>query len=306
MLARAGLECINGIGKGSEEMMSPGGRRTYGKGSAKRNHESSRLVTAMVCMFVLAVVVVTTLFLVRRNNVETTTNTEQTINRRPKPREVTKTNVNAPVQPKQEQIPEQPQIQVRRYGRSSNVPTSDTNNIHYASKTGLRVTDADGNVRAVRSKPIFKSRADNMLWAAVRPGGMPSGLNALRSRMRFQTGSDEAFLQALRNQDITIEPDDPPHVVNAKKITIEVKQGIISELDKGRTFDDIYKEICTETHKERMYERIAQEDMRKIAKERDAAAMRKYVEDMNPVMQELGLRELRLPSWAIEEETTNN
>ena len=192
---------------------------------------------------------------------------------------------------------------VKRYGRSSNIPTSNTNNIHYASKTGVRVVDADGNERIVRSKPIFKTRADNMLWAAVRPGGMPSGLNALRSRMRHQTGSDEAFLLALRNQDITIEPDDPPHVVNAKKTTMEVKKGIIEELDSGRTFDDIYKELCEETRKERMYERVVQQDMRKIAKERDAAAMRKYVEDMNPVMREMGLKELRLPSWAAEDAT---
>ena len=59
-----------------------------------------------------------------------------------------------------------------------------------------------------------------------------------------------------------------------------------------------------------MYERIAQADMRKIAKARDAAAMRKYVEDMNPVMRELGLKELRLPSWAeideVDIETTDN
>ena len=51
-------------------------------------------------------------------------------------------------------------------------------------------------------------------------------------------------------------------------------------------------------------------DMRKIAKARDAAAMRKYVEDMNPVMRELGLKELRLPSWAeideVDIETTDN
>ena len=219
-----------------------------------------------------------------------------------KPRDKSKTKTKTTVQTRQEQVEEQPQIQVKRYGHSSNVPTSNTNNIHYASQTGLKVVDADGNEHEVRPKPIFKSRADNMLWAAVRPGGMPSGLNALRSRMRFQTGSDEAFLQALRNQDITIDPDDPPHVVNAKKVTIEVKQGIIAELDKGRTFDDIYQEISAETRKERMYERIAHEDMRKITRERDAAAMRKYVEDMNPVMREMGLKELRLPSWASEGE----
>ena len=201
--------------------------------------------------------------------------------------------------------PEEPAFEVKRYGRSSNVPTTDTNNIHYASQTGLKVTDADGNVRVVRSKPIFKSRADNMLWAAVRPGGMPSGLNALRSRMRFQTGSDEAFLQALRSQEITVEPDDPPHVVNAKKMTMEIKRGIIDELDKGRTFDDIYREICAETKKERMYERIAQEDMRKIVQARDAEAARKYVEEMNPVMREMGLKELRLPSWAQEDAATD-
>ena len=116
--------------------------------------------------------------------------------------------------------------------------------------------------------------------------------------MRFQTGSDEAFLAAIRNMDITIEEDDPPHVVNAKNMTLEIKREIISELDGGRSFDDIYREISDNTRKERMYERIAQEDMRKIIKERDAEAARRYVEDVNPVMREMGLKELRLPSWA--------
>ena len=76
------------------------------------------------------------------------------------------------------------------------------------------------------------------------------------------------------------------------------------QLDKEQWREAVteYKEICAETKKERMYERIAQEDMRKIAKERDAVAMRKYVEDMNPVMQEMGLKELRLPSWAQADE----
>jgi len=191
-----------------------------------------------------------------------------------------------------------PQVEVRRYGHSSNVPTDNTNNIHYASMSGIKVVDAEGNEHVVRSTPIFKSRADNMLWAAVRPGGMPSGLNALRSRMRFQTGSDEAFLAAIRNMDITIDEGDPPHVVNAKNVTLEIKQEIIAELDKGRSFDDIYREISDSTRKERMYERIVQEDMRKIIKARDAEAARRYVEDMNPVMREMGLKELRLPSWA--------
>jgi len=272
------------------------------KGGAKKSvapRQSKNVATFLAIAIIAAVSIV---FVVRKDSAESVDVDEKSTTRKIAMRlDVVKANADKPVQPQQEQIIEEPQIEVKRYGRSSNVPTSNTNNIHYASQTGLKVTDADGNVRVMRLKPIFKSKADNMLWAAVRPGGMPSGLNALRSRMRFQTGSDEAFLVALRNQDIMIEPDDPPHVVNAKKMTMEIKQGIIAELDSGRSFDDIYKEICAETKKERMYERIAQEDMRKIAKERDAAAMQKYVEDMNPVMKELGLKELRLPSWAAEE-----
>lgn len=188
------------------------------------------------------------------------------------------------------------------YGRSSNVPTSNTNNIRYASQSGLKIVDADGNEHTVRSTPIFKSRVDNMLWAAVRPGGMPSGLNALRSRMRHQTGSDAAFLQALRTQDIEIEADDPPHVVAAKEMTIQIKDGIIKEMDGGRSFDDIYAELQETTRKERMYERIAQEDYRKMVQARDAEAIRKYVKEMNPVMEEMGLKKLRVPSWAEEEQ----
>ena len=188
------------------------------------------------------------------------------------------------------------------YGRSSNVPTSNTNNIRYASQSGLKIVDADGNEHTVRSTPIFKSRIDNMLWAAVRPGGMPSGLNALRSRMRHQTGSDAAFLQALRTQDIEIEADDPPHVVAAKEMTIQIKDGIIKEMDGGRSFDDIYAELQETTRKERMYERIAQEDYRKMVQARDAEAIRKYVKEMNPVMEEMGLKKLRVPSWAEEEQ----
>lgn len=267
-----------------------------------KNNTSGHFKKAAGVFVVAVIAIIALVIVVKRDSGEDTDSVAK-----PEPckvakaRDVKKPRAKPAVLPKQEQVPEEPQIEVKRYGRSSNIPTSNTNNIHYASQTCLKVTDADGNVRVVRSKPIFKSRADNMLWAAVRPGGMPSGLNALRSRMRFQTGSDEAFFAALRSQDITIEPDDPPHVVNAKKMTMEIKQGIIAELDNGRSFDDIYMEICAATKKERMYERIAQEDMRKIAKERDAEAMRKYVEDMNPVMKELGLKELRLPSWAKEE-----
>ena len=269
-----------------------------GGGTLKKS-PSSHFTKAAGALVVVVIAIIALVIVVKRNSGEDTDSVAKPAPRKvARARDAKKPNARPVVQPKLEQVPEGPQIEVKRYGRSSNVPTSNTNNIHYASQTGLKVVDADGNVRVVRSKPIFKSRADNMLWAAVRPGGMPSGLNALRSRMRFQTGSDEAFLAALRNQDITIEPDDPPHVVNAKKMTMEIKQGIIAELDNGHSFDDIYKEICAETKKERMYERIAQEDMRKIAKVRDAEAMRKYVEDMNPVMKELGLKELRLPAWA--------
>lgn len=280
-------------------------KNKYGKkpSDVRKRNSSGTFLKPVVCIIAVALAIFVAVVFMSCGDDKTESTTGKNVTRKEsRPRNVNRAKANAPAPLKAEPVPEEPQIEVKRYGRSSNVPTSNTNNIHYASQTGLKVVDADGNVRVVRSKPIFKSRADNMLWAAVRPGGMPSGLNALRSRMRFQTGSDEAFLAALRNQDITIEPDDPPHVVNAKKMTMEIKQGIIAELDNGRTFDDIYKEICAETKKERMYERIAQEDMRKIAKERDAAAMRKYVEDMNPVMQEMGLKELRLPSWAAEDE----
>ena len=272
---------------------------------------SGQFKNAALCIAVAVIAVIAAVIVVRRDNERRLDAGERPASRKmAKSRDVKQANAKIAVRRQEAQISAEPEFEVKRYGRSSNVPTSNTNNIHYASQTGLKVVDADGNVREVRPKPIFKSRADNMLWAAVRPGGMPSGLNALRSRMRFQTGSDEAFLAALRNQDITIEPEDPPHVVHAKKMTMEIKQDIIAELDKGRTFDDIYAEISAETKKERMYERIAQADMRKIAKARDAAAMRKYVEDMNPVMRELGLKELRLPSWAeideVDIETTDN
>ena len=273
------------------------------KGAARKSSPDGFIKWAVIGLITIAVLIGAFLYMHQSDDANSSATSKKPVaSNVVNKRDASKPKTTPRTPPQEVHIPEEPQIEVKRYGRSSNVPTSDTNNIHYASQTGLKVTDADGNVRVVRSKPIFKSRADNMLWAAVRPGGMPSGLNALRSRMRFQTGSDEAFLAALRNQDITIEPDDPPHVVNAKKMTMEIKQGIIAELDKGRSFDDIYTEISAETKKERMYERIAQEDMRKITKARDAAAMRKYVEDMNPVMRELGLRELRLPSWAQADE----
>lgn len=197
---------------------------------------------------------------------------------------------------------EAPPENVRRYGHSSNVPSLDTNRIHYASDNGLRVVGADGVERKVQSTPIFKNRVDNMMWAAIRPGGMPSGLNALRSRMRFQTGSDEAFLQALRTNEITIEPGDPPHVVTAKNLTSDIKNRIVAEMDAGKSFDELYAEITRETARERAYERIAQEDLRKMIQAGDAEAIRKYVEDMNPVLHEMGLRKLRVPSWAAEED----
>ena len=214
------------------------------------------------------------------------------------PKEVALATNNVPVAVEKNE--DKKEFKVKRYGRSSNVPVEDTNRIHYASNSGLKIVGEDGVARAVRSKPIFKNRFDNMMWAAIRPGGMPSGLNALRNRMRFQTGSDEAFFQALRNHEITIEPDDPPHIVTAKNLTIEVKDTIVKEMDAGRSFDELYREICQTTKKERSYERIAQEEYRKVLQSKDPEAIRKYVEDMNPVMQEMGLKEMRVPSWAKE------
>lgn len=192
---------------------------------------------------------------------------------------------------------------VRVYGHSSNVPSSDTNRIHKATMDGIKVIGADGQEYSVRSQPIFKNRVDNMLWAAIRPGGMPSGLNAIRNRMRHQTGSDAAFLTALKNlSDISADPNDPPHVQTAKEMTVEIKGRIVEEMEKGRSFDDIYQEIQETTYKERMYERITQEDMRKMIKAGDAAAIRRYVSEMNPVLESKGLKQLRVPSWAQEEE----
>ena len=210
--------------------------------------------------------------------------------------------------PKADPIEEAPKNQpavVKRYGHSSNVPSSDTNRIHKATMNGVKVVGWDGKERTVQSKPIFKSRVDNMLWAAIRPGGMPSGLNAIRTRMRHQTGSDAAFLQALRTMDtadFAISDDDPPHVQTAKETTKEIKERIVEEMDNGRSFDDIYQEISETTYKERMYERITQEEMRKLMKEGDPEAVRKYAREMNPVMEEMGLKTLRLPSWAEEEQ----
>lgn len=199
-----------------------------------------------------------------------------------------------------EPLPES-NTQVRVYGHSSNVPSSDTNRIHKATMDGIKVIGADGQEYSIRSQPIFKNRVDNMLWAAIRPGGMPSGLNAIRNRMRHQTGSDAAFLDALRNQEITFDPNDPPYVQSAKEMTLETKGKIIEEMEKGRSFEDIYQEISEVTYKERMYERITQEDMRKLIQARDVDAIRKYVSEMNPILESKGLRQLHLPSWAQDE-----
>lgn len=189
---------------------------------------------------------------------------------------------------------------IKRYGHSSNVPSADPSRIHKATMNGMTVIGWDGKERVIKSNPIFESRVDNMLWAAIRPGGMPSGLNALRARMRHQTGSDAAFLEALRRQDFTIESDDPPYVQVAKEATKEIKDRITAELGKGRTFDELYQEICETTRKERMYERIAQEDMRNMIKTGDAEAIREYVRNMNPILESMGLKTLRVPSWAEE------
>ena len=270
---------------------------------APRKPIGTKLVVVLASVFVVAVVVFLSVFYFKSESVPVETDTgtirQAKVSKRQNPRssyDVVKPDVEKATV--EEVLPEN----VRRYGHSSNVPSSDTNRIHNASDNGLRVVGADGVERKVQSKPIFKSSVDNMIWAAIRPGGMPSGLNALRSRMRFQTGSDEAFLQALRANEITIEPDDPPHVVTAKNLTSDIKNRIVAEMDTGRSFDELYAEITRETARERAYERIAQEDLRKMIQAGDAEAIRKYVKDMNPVLHEMGLRELRVPSWAAEED----
>ena len=185
------------------------------------------------------------------------------------------------------------------YGRSSNIPSTNIDRIREApSASGMTVVGWDGEKHIVKSRAIFKNRVDNMFWAAIRPGGMPSGLNSLRARMRYQTGNDAAFFQTIKDNNIPEISYESPYSQLAKEIVNDVKNRIVKEMEGGRTFDEVFQEICETTYKERMYERIAQEEFRKLSREGDAEIIREYVNNINPIMESMGLKALHLPSWA--------
>lgn len=168
-----------------------------------------------------------------------------------------------------------------------------TNKVFRAPSLGTRkVTLMDGTTAELTSRRIFgrDKPLDLQLMAVTKPGGMASGLRALR--LRF---TDEQIIAMLK-EPVVYDPDDPEDVKLIKARVQTQKNIVLDFLREGGTVTDAIEQMCQSAGKERIEMRSDQIELNKLVGEGDAQALKQFVAERNASRREIGLPELTLPN----------
>ena len=168
-----------------------------------------------------------------------------------------------------------------------------TNKVFHAPSLGTRkVTLMDGTTAELTSRRIFgrDKPLDLQLMAVTKPGGMVSGLRALR--LRF---TDDEIIAMLK-EPVVYDKDDPDDVKDIKMRVQTQKNIVLDFLKQGGTVTDAIDQMCQSAGKERIEMRNDQIELNKLVGEGDVQALRQFVKERNASRRELGLPELTLPN----------
>ena len=180
---------------------------------------------------------------------------------------------------------------------------TDPARIHDAAAAARTVvTGMDGQERVVKGWSPFKEPVDRMVWAAIRPGGMPSGLRSLYARMRHASGGDDAFVEALRRASIEIEEGDSEEVAAMKVQTRQMKEDLLDWIEEGNSVEEAIARIEEAVRPERIEMHQARMMVRKFRQEGDAEGARDFINAENERLHSKGLPEMRMPEFAKEYE----
>lgn len=171
--------------------------------------------------------------------------------------------------------------------------TPNTNKVFRAPSLSKRtVTRMDGTTAELTSRRIFgrDKPLDLQLMAVTKPGGMASGLRALRVRY-----SDDEII-AMLNEPVIYDKNDPDDVKDIKMRVQRQKNIVLDFLKQGGTVTDAIDQMCQSAGKERIEMRNDQIELNKLVGEGDSEAVRNFLNERNASRRELGLPELSLPS----------
>lgn len=167
-----------------------------------------------------------------------------------------------------------------------------TNKVFYAPSLGKRkVTLMDGTTAELTTRRVFghDKPLDLQIMAVTKPGGMSSGLRALRLRY-----TDDQIIAMLK-EPVAFSTDDPEDVRQIKARVQTQKNIVLDFLNQGGTVTDAIEQMCKAAGSERIEMRNDQIELNKLAQVGDAEAIQQFLTERNARRRELGLPELSLP-----------
>ena len=171
-------------------------------------------------------------------------------------------------------------------------PAPPTNKVFYAPSLGKRkVTLMGGTTAELTTRRVFghDKPLDLQIMAVTKPGGMSSGLRALRLRY-----SDDQIIAMLK-EPVVFSTDDPEDVRQIKARVQTQKNIVMDFLNQGGTITDAIEQMCKAAGSERIEMRNDQIELNKLAQVGDTEAIQQFLTERNARRRELGLPELSLP-----------
>ncbi len=112
------------------------------------------------------------------------------------------------------------------------------------------------------------------------------------------------FAESLKTP-ITIDPDDTEAIKEAKTRVIEAREVIAEEMKSGRRFYDVLSEYLAQRKENAEMREMAMSAVSDLKKEGDPAMLNEYVDKVNGLLRERGLRDIDVPMTRAERREMN-
>ena len=152
---------------------------------------------------------------------------------------------------------------------------------------GLYLCDSEGNFTKYEPPRLFDNRFENTLESLA----MNTRLLLTDHTKQF---SDDEIVTYL-SRPITINPDDPPDIVERKTATAAMKEEIKAYIKNGGTYQDYIDELHNKVSNERSLHREAMREMVNLLAEGDIEGARLYRDKVNEYFTSEGYFGLKLP-----------
>ncbi len=153
-------------------------------------------------------------------------------------------------------------------------------------------TTADGRTHCserLAYKPVFENATDDLIAQALN-----TNPNAMMPPMPPMQGLDKEFLESL-SKPIVINPDDSEEVRKMKESVIQARKDMKQMMDEGMSFNEVLQEHRKMANENVETRQQLMADVRQLVDAGESDEARKYLETVNPALEEMGLAPLDLP-----------